>query len=125
MIEKVIIPGALVTKGHYSTAVKDEQYMYISGQLPINPFTGEKCQGTIKEQTKQVLDNFNYILKATKVEKENVLKMVIYIADISLWDEVNKIMGDFFGNHYPARSIVPVKELHYGFLIEAEGIVKL
>ena len=124
-MERIVVPGALPVKGHYSPALKDGDYLYISGQLPINQFTGICCEGTIKEQAEQALENFHNILMAAGAGKEDVVKVVVYINDISLWDEVNEIYSDFFGDHYPARSIVPTKPLHYGFLIEIEGIARL
>lgn len=124
-MERILVPGALPVKGHYSPAVRDGRDIYISGQLPIDQFTGARCEGSIREQAKKALENFNNVLAAAGARKENVLKVVVYINDIGMWDEVNEIYGEFFGDCYPARSIVPTKPLHYGFLIEIEGIARL
>ncbi|SHJ17545.1 2-iminobutanoate/2-iminopropanoate deaminase [Geosporobacter subterraneus DSM 17957] len=96
--------------------------MYVSGQLPINPITGEQVFDNIEAQTKQVLDNLNEILIAANSSREKVLKTTVYITDIKLWDQVNKIYAVFFADHRPARAVVPVKELHFGFQIEIEAV---
>lgn len=124
-MERILVPGALPPKGHYSPAVRDGDHIYVSGQLPIDQVTGEHCSGTIKEQARLALDNFNNVLKAAGAQKSDVVKMVVFITDIALWDEVNEIYSEFFGDHYPARSIVPTGPLHYGFKIEIEGIARL
>ncbi len=108
--------------GHYSQAIEHQGLIYISGQLPINPSSDEKQVGSIEGQTQQVLDNLEAILNAANSNKNQVLKVVVYISDISLWDSVNRVYADFFGNHKPVRSIVPTRELHFGFQIEIDAI---
>jgi 2-iminobutanoate/2-iminopropanoate deaminase len=124
-IKKFYTANAPAPGGHYSQAVIYNNTIYISGQLPINPFTGEKVAGSIEDQTQQVLDNLKIILKDAGSDLSKVVKTTVYISDISLWGEVNKIYTSFFGNHKPARSVVPTRELHYGFLIEIEAIAAL
>ncbi|MGE5631906.1 MAG: RidA family protein [Caulobacteraceae bacterium] len=121
-MEFIATKNALKPSGHYSQAIVHNGVMYISGQLPIDPETGEKVHGTIEEETARVLGNLELILREAGSSKENVLKVTLYIPDISLWDNVNKVYSDFFGSHKPARSVVPTKELHYGFKIEIEAI---
>lgn len=111
--------------GHYSQAVIHNDTIYISGQLPVNPFTGEKVTGDIETQTRQVLENIRIILKDAGSDLSKVIKSTIYISDISLWGKVNEVYAGFFGNHKPARAVVPTKELHYGFLVEIEVIAAL
>ena len=124
-MERITVPGAQPVRGHYSMAVRDGKDIYISGQLPVDQFTGCPCQGDVKEQARQALGNFCNVLTAAGAGISDVVKVVVYIADIQMWDEVNEVYSEFFGEHYPARSIVPVKPLHYGFLIEIEGIARL
>ncbi len=115
-------PNAPAPGGHYSQAVVHNGFVFLSGILPITP-TGEKLsQATISEQTKQVLANLDAILQAAGCTRENVLKMTIYIADIEAWGAVNQSYAQFFGDHRPARSVVPCSPLHYGFGIELEAI---
>jgi len=108
--------------GHYSQAVIHENLVFVSGQLPIYPDTGEKVLGSIEEQTSRVLNNIKAILEASNSSLNQVLKVTVYVSDITLWDRVNRIYSDFFGNHRPARAVVPTKELHHGFQVEMEVI---
>ncbi|GAA4410344.1 RidA family protein [Nibrella viscosa] len=122
MIERIETPGAPLPAGHYAQATVWNDLIFVSGQLPINPVTKEKITGPINEQTRQVLANMQAILEAAGSDLHHVLKTTVYIADISLWDQVNAVYAGFFGDHRPARAVVPTNELHYGFLIEIEAV---
>lgn len=122
-MEFISIEGALTNGGHYSPAVHAGDIIYISGQLPIDLFTGERCLGDISAQTNQVLCNLDHILDSCGVERASIAKVTIYLADIANWDIVNNLYATYFGNHKPARSIVPTQELHHGFGIELEAVV--
>jgi 2-iminobutanoate/2-iminopropanoate deaminase len=121
-MRRVVTINAPQPAGHYSQAMVYNGIVYISGQLPIVPETGEKILGPIEEQTAQVMKNLVAILKAAKSDLKRVLKTTVYVSDISLWDKVNAVYKDFFGSHRPARAVVPTRELHYGFQIEIEAI---
>ncbi|MGE5678218.1 MAG: RidA family protein [Pseudomonadota bacterium] len=121
-MEFIRIEGAKPTSGHYSPAVKMGNMICISGQLPIDPYTGEKCTGGIKEQTQQVLKNIDDILKAAKADKANIMKMTIFVSDITFWGEINEIYAQYFGDHKPARIVVPVNTLNYGSLLEIDAL---
>lgn len=108
--------------GHYSQAIVHNGLVYVSGQLPVDPVTGEKKIGPIEEQTEQSLNNVAAILEAAGSGLDHVLKVTVYIADISLWGQVNAVYARIFGEHRPARAIVPTRDLHYGFQIEIEAI---
>jgi len=108
--------------GHYSQAIVHNGQVFVSGQLPIDPKTGEKILGPIEEQTGQVLRNVQAILEAAGSKIEQVLKVTIYIPDMNLWGQVNAVYADFFKDHRPARAVVPTRELHHGFKIEMEVI---
>ncbi len=108
--------------GHYSQAIVCNGMVYVSGQLPVKPDRSSKEVGTIEEQTLQALKNVEQILIAANSSKELVVKVTVYISDISLWGRVNDVHSQFFGNHKPARAIVPTMELHYGYQIEIEAI---
>ncbi|PKL14577.1 MAG: enamine deaminase RidA [Spirochaetae bacterium HGW-Spirochaetae-8] len=122
-MEFITIEGALTKAGHYSPAVRAGSTIYISGQIPIDPFSGERCLGDISAQTGQVLINLDHVLAACGVARAQVAKVTIYLADMGHWDIVNRLYAAYFGNHKPARSIVPTRELHHGFGIELEAIV--
>lgn len=115
-------PNAPAPGGHYSQAVVHNGQIYLSGILPITP-SGEKLsQATIAEQTEQILANLDAILQAAGSQREKVLKVTVFISDINAWGTVNQIYARFFGEHRPARSVVPCSTLHYGFGIELEAI---
>lgn len=121
-VTKVLTKEAPVPAGHYSQAIVSNNMVFISGQLPIVPSTGEKLTGHIEEQTLQVLKNIRTIAEASGSDIARIVKVTVYISDMELWGEVNKVYSAFFGEHKPARAIVPVKELHYGCKIEMEAI---
>ena len=124
-MKKIQTDRAPVPAGHYSQAVVHGGLVFISGQLPVDPLTGEKITGSIEEQTRQVLKNLSAILDASGSSIDQVLKVTVYISDISLWGKVNEIYTEVFGDHRPARAVVPTPELHFGFKIEVEAIAAL
>jgi 2-iminobutanoate/2-iminopropanoate deaminase len=124
-IKSVLTPNAPTPGGHYSQAVVHNGLVYVAGQLPIDPKTGEKKLGPIEEQAEQTLENIRAILRAAGSDMDRVLKMTVYVTDIGLWGKVNEIYARVMGGHRPARAIVPVNELHYGFQIEIEAIAAL
>jgi 2-iminobutanoate/2-iminopropanoate deaminase len=108
--------------GHYSQAVVCNGLVFVSGQLSIDPQTGEKKLGSIEQQTEQVLRNVSEILKAANSDLSQVLKMTVYVSDINLWSAVNEVYARVMGYHRPARAVIPTRDLHYGFLIEIDAI---
>jgi 2-iminobutanoate/2-iminopropanoate deaminase len=108
--------------GHYAQAVEHAGLVYVSGQIPIGPDREVKSIGAIEAQTEQALANLDAILQAAGSRRDRVLKVTVYVADIGLWDRVNAVYARFFGDHRPARAIVPTRELHYGFQVEIEAI---
>lgn len=121
-MEKVLTPNAPQPGGHYSQAIVHNGLVYVAGQLSIDPATGERKLGSIEEQTEQTLKNVAAILEAAGSDLQHVLKMTVYISDINLWGAVNETYARVFGEHRPARAVIPVKDLHYGFQIEIEAI---
>lgn len=107
--------------GHYSHCIEHNGILYLSGQLPFNPETQTMPEG-IEKQTDQALKNVERILIEAGSSKDNVLQVRVYIPDIQDWDKVNEVYSNFFGNHKPARSIIPTRELHFGAFIEVEVI---
>ena len=96
--------------------------MYVAGQLAIDPATGEKILSSIEDQTERALTNISEILKAAGSSLDRVLRMTVYITDISLWGAVNTVYARMLGEHRPARAVIPVRDLHYGFQIEIECV---
>jgi len=112
----------LKSNGHYALATIHNEIVYVSGQFAIDPITQQKKFGTIEEETLQALKNIEYILNEAGSQKNQILRMTLYIPDIQLWDRVDRVYKEFFDNHKPARSVVPTNELHFGFKIEIEAI---
>ncbi|MCK4771788.1 MAG: RidA family protein [Candidatus Latescibacteria bacterium] len=121
-MEIILTPDATKPGGHYSQATIHGGFIFISGQLPIDPSTGGKILGSIEEQTEAVLRNVKAILEAAGSDIENLLKVTVYVSDIGQWDQVNTVYAEFMGDHKPARAIVPTRELHYGFKVEMDAI---
>jgi 2-iminobutanoate/2-iminopropanoate deaminase len=119
---EISTPNAPVPAGHYAQALVHQGIVYVSGQLPIDPQTGERCLGSIEEQAEQALRNVAAILQAAGSSLDRVLKTTVYVSDIALWDRVNAVYARVFGAHRPARAVVPTRDLHYGFQIEIEAI---
>lgn len=112
-------PGAI---GPYSQAVKAGNFIFVSGQLPIDVKTGSMPED-IQSQTKQSLENIKAILAEAGATMDNVVKSTVYLADMSLFGPMNEVYGEFFkGGIFPARACFAVKELPKKALIEIEVI---
>ena len=118
MIKYIQTDKAPLPAGHYSQATVFNNMIFVAGQLPIKPGSSDKTPGPIVDQVRQVLENVRQILLAADSDLDHVLKVTIYISDIELWGAVNAIYTEVFGDSKPARAIVPVKDLHYGYAIE-------
>ena len=114
-------PGAL---GPYSQAVEIDQLVYTSGQLGIDPATGELADG-VEAQAKQALENVKAILAEAGLEMSSIIKTLVFIKDMNDFGKVNAIYADFFGPDYPARSCVQVARLPMDALVEIEAIATL
>ena len=119
-----IISTELASKplGHYSQAVIHNGLVYVAGQLPIDPQDESRFLETVEDQTLQTLKNLQAVLEASNSDKSLVLKATVYISDISIWAQVNEVYASFFGDHKPARSAVPTKNLPKGYLVEIDVI---
>jgi 2-iminobutanoate/2-iminopropanoate deaminase len=122
MLAAISTPAAPSPAGHYAQAVVFGDLVFVSGQLPVDPEKGLVEPGPIEAQTEQVLDNLAAILKASGSDFDHVLKVTVYVSDITLWDRVNRVYARRFGDHRPARAVVPVKLLHHGYQIEIDAI---
>ena len=115
-------PGAI---GPYSQAIKAGDFVYTSGQLPINPQTGAFPEGGIKEQTRQALQNVKAILEEAGVTMNQVVKTTVFLADMNDFADMNSIYAEFFCEPFPARSAVAVKTLPKGAMVEIEVIASV
>ena len=108
--------------GHYSQAISHNGLVYVSGQLGVQPESTANQASSIEEQTRIALANVSEILKAAHSDLSLVIKATVYVSDIGLWDRVNKVYSEVFGDHRPARAIVPCKELHFGLQVEIDVV---
>jgi 2-iminobutanoate/2-iminopropanoate deaminase len=108
--------------GHYSQGILSGNIIFVSGQLPVVPLTGDRLTGDISEQTLQALKNVLSIVKAAGGDITTIARTTIYTTDVKHWEEVNRVYADFFGPVLPARSIITVAGLHHGCLVEIEAV---
>lgn len=121
-MKKILTPKAPIPGGHYSQATVHNDTVYISGLLPVKIGLPPDSDITFEEQVFLVLNHLNEILLEAGSAREKVLKVSIFISDIGNWPKVNEIYKEFFGEHKPARIVVPVMDLHFGFGIELDAI---
>ena len=124
-MESIATPHAPAARGHYSQALAHGGLVYVAGQLPIVPGEPERRLEGFEAQARQVIDNVIAILEAAGSGAGGVLKATVYIADLAHWPAFNAIYAERFGAHRPARTVVPVGELHYGYLVEMDAIAAL
>ena len=108
--------------GPYSHAVSVGHFVFVSGQLGLDPVSGALVEGGIQAQTRQALSNLRSVLQAAGTSPDQVVKTTVYLSDMADWPELDEVYGQFFGAARPARSVVPTGPLHFGFRIEIEAI---
>ena len=108
--------------GPYSQAVQAGNLVFLSGQIPIDPKTGELIKGDIRQQTQQVLENMKGILESQKLGMEDVIKTTIFLKDMGDFSQVNEVYATYFPSSPPARSTVEVAKLPRDVDIEIEAI---
>jgi 2-iminobutanoate/2-iminopropanoate deaminase len=119
-------PHATPPAGHYSQAVRANGFVFVSGQLGFLPAAkpGERpqlAQG-VAAQTEAALRSLAAILQAAGASMASVVNVTVYIPDVGLWNDVNSVYERSFGDHKPARAIVPTRELHYGALVDISAV---
>ena len=121
MKRKISTPNAPAAIGPYSQAVKAGDFLYVSGQIPLSPATGEIVGTTIEEQTEQVFANLQAILAEAGMTFDDVVKATVLLSDIANFGAVNTIYGKYFnGEVLPARAAFAVKDLPKGAMVEIE-----
>ena len=113
---------APIPAGHYSQAVVHGDTVYVAGLVPVEAGTNNKVFGEIEVEAAQVFRNLEAILSAAGSNRAQVLRCTVYITDIGLWPRFNAAYAAFFGDHKPARTVVPVPELHHGFKVELDAV---
>ncbi len=108
--------------GPYSQAVRSGRFLFCSGQIPLDPNSGQIVPGDIAAQTRRVLDNIAAVLNAERLTFDNVIKTTIFLTDLADFQAVNEIYGSYFKQAPPARSTVQVSALPKGAKVEIEAI---
>ncbi|MGZ3524098.1 MAG: RidA family protein [Thermodesulfobacteriota bacterium] len=123
-MEKKVIQTAMAPKaiGPYSQAIQAGGFLFLSGQIPLDPKTGELVKGDIRRQTGQVLENIKGVLDSEKLEMKDVVKVTIFLKDIENFNQVNEVYATYFPSSPPARSTVEVAKLPRDAEIEIEAI---
>lgn len=113
---------APATIGPYSQAIHAGKLVFVSGQLPVNPATGNFAEGGIKELTRQSLTNMKHILEAEGLKMSQVVKTTVFLADMADFAEMNEVYAEFFSKPFPARSAIAIKTLPKNARVEVECI---
>jgi reactive intermediate/imine deaminase len=108
--------------GHYSHAVTGNGFVFVSGQLPIAPDGSKLNEAPFERQAQQVLDNVAAALTGAGTAVDRLVQVRVYVTDIASWPAFNTIYAKWIGASRPARAVVPVPELHFGFKIEIEAV---
>lgn len=119
---KVETKDAPAAIGPYSQAIRAGDFLFLSGQIPLDPVSGEVVPGGIEAQTRQVMANLGAVLAAAGLGFDHLVKTTIYLADLGDFITVNGIYGECFGGVPPARATVQVTALPKGVLVEIDGI---
>jgi 2-iminobutanoate/2-iminopropanoate deaminase len=123
MDRKVIHSGeAPAPIGPYSQAVEAGNFIFCSGQIPLDPQTGQLVHGDISTQTKRILDNFQAVLKAAGADLKNTLKLTVYLTDLGNFEALNQVLAETFTSEPPARAVVQVAALPKNASIEMDLI---
>ncbi len=125
MKKQVITDKAPKAIGPYSQAIIEGDTLYASGQIPLDPQTGEIVKGGIEAQTERVMKNVGAVLESAGLGFDDVVKTTVFLTDLKDFDAVNKIYGKYFNPPHPARSCVQVAALPKDAMIEAEVVAKL
>jgi len=120
--QTVVTEKAPAAIGPYSQAVRVGNMVFFSGQIPLDPYSGEVVEGNIEAQTEQVMRNMAAVLDAAGLAFENIVKTTIFLVDLADFGAVNEIYGRRFGENPPARACVQVAALPKGVSIEIEWI---
>jgi len=108
--------------GPYSQGIEASGLLFISGQIPLDPVTGELASGGIREQTQRVMENIQAILKAAGMDLRNVVYVTVFLKNLGMFNEFNEVYAKYFGENKPARTTVEVNNLPRGALIEITAI---
>lgn len=117
--------GAPSAIGTYSQAVRSGQFVFLSGQIPLDPATMEMVEGDFEARARQVFENLKAVAVEAGCDLDHIVKLTIYLTDLNNFATVNSVMTDYFQEPYPARAALAVASLPKGVDVEAEAILVL
>jgi 2-iminobutanoate/2-iminopropanoate deaminase len=121
-IEKIIPAGGASPRGHYTPALRAGDFVYVSGQGPIDPVTDKLAPGDVEFQTRLTLSNIKRILEAAGAAITDVVKCSVFLRDIAEFSKMNRAYAEFFGDHKPARTTVEAKFHQAEMLVEIDCV---
>ena len=121
----IATPHAPQAIGTYSQAIRAGNTVYLSGQIPLDPTTGELVTGDMEAQVRRVFDNLLAVAQAAGGDLSHVVKLTVYLTDLAHFALVNRVMAEYFSQPYPARAAVGVAALPRGAAVEMDGILEL
>jgi len=122
MLERINAPGAPQPRGPYSHAVRAGDFIYVSGQVALDPKTNEFAIGTVAQETRRTLDNIRSILEAAGADLEDVVKCSVFLTDVRNFAEMNEVYNEYFGKAKPARTTVQAVLPAVGVKIEIDCV---
>jgi 2-iminobutanoate/2-iminopropanoate deaminase len=108
-IERIFPDGGATPRGHYTPGIRAGDFIYVSGQGPIDPVTDLLVVAGVEEQTRITLENVSRILKAAGADLKDVVKVSVFLLDITEFQAMNRVYAEFFGDHKPARTTIESK----------------
>jgi 2-iminobutanoate/2-iminopropanoate deaminase len=121
-VARISTDRAPAPAGHYSQAIKHDGLIYVSGQLPVQSRGAHDTEAAFDDQVRLAMTNLLAILHAAGSAPRGLIKVTAYIVGIENWPRFNAVYAEILGDIKPARSIVPVPELHYGYLVEIDAL---
>lgn len=121
-IDRILTDAAPAPAGHYAQATAWRDLVFASGQLGIRPDGSHTANEDFGTQARQALNNLLAVLRAAKCGPDQVLRVTAYIAGVENWSRFNEVYAELMGDAKPVRTVVPVPELHHGYLVEVEAI---
>lgn len=122
MVQVITSKKAPDAIGPYSQAIATNGFIYTSGQIALNPDSGNLIEGSIKEQTRQVLENLTAVLESAGSNLNKVVKTTVFMQDLAQFADMNEVYAEYFSSHKPARSTVQVAKLPRNAMVEIEAV---
>jgi len=121
-IESIVTDDAPKPAGHYSQATAHNGLLFVAGQLGVLPDGTHRPEASFEDQARQALANVLAIVGAGGSSPERIMKVNVYIVGVVHWPAFNRVYGDMLGEARPARAVIPVPELHHGYLVEIDAV---